>query len=320
MITRLDIKISFRCNNLCGFCAQGRKRDRYPDRSAAVMETELKKAYGLGVRGVVFTGGEPSLHPALLGVIRTAAVTGYKTIQLQTNGRALAYPGFCRELKEAGLTEFGPSLHGASPGTHDSLTGAEGSFAQSAAGIANAAATGLPVLSNTVVTSVNYRELPEIAALLIKLGVSQYQFAFIHMVGSAAENKNRLVPRKTAVMPYLKKALDLGIKKGVPCYTEAIPFCLMKGYDACVAERLIPSGPVVDADRYIEDYGAYRRSEGKAKGPRCAECACAGVCEGPWREYPALYGWSEFKPVRDPRRGPARQAPPQRAAAGTKRK
>jgi len=271
----------------------------YPDRSEETVAAELKKAYKNGVRGVVFTGGEPSMHPGILEFIKTAAKIGFNSIQLQTNGRTLAYPGFCRELVKAGLTELGPSLHGAKAATHDALTGAKGSFTQSVTGIANAVKTGLPVLTNTVVTSSNYRELPAIAALLIKLGVSQYQFAFIHIVGSAAENKKLLVPRKTAVMPYLKKALDLGRKKGVLCYTEAIPFCLMKGYEACVAERIIPAGPVVDADRFIEDYGAYRRAEGKAKGPRCAQCKYSEICEGPWREYPKLYGWTEFEPVKN---------------------
>ena len=298
MYKRIDIKISFRCNNLCDFCAQGHKRDLYPDRGSATVAAELKKAYKTGVRGVVFTGGEPSLHPAILGLIRTARKIGFRSVQLQTNGRTLAYPDFCGKLVQAGLTEFGPSLHGAAAATHDALTGAKGSFTQSVTGIANAAKTGLLVLTNTVITSANYKELPAIAALLIKLGVSQYQFAFIHMVGTAAENKKRLVPRKTAVMPYLKKALDLGIKRGIPCYTEAIPFCLMKGYEACVAESIIPAGPVVDADRFIKDYGAYRRDEGKARGPHCARCKYSGTCEGPWREYPELYGWNEFKPVK----------------------
>ena len=299
MYTRIDIKISFRCNNLCGFCAQGHKRDLYPDKNAATVAEELKKAYADGVRGVVFTGGEPSLHPAILDLVRIAKKIGFANIQLQTNGRTLAYPGFCAELSRAGATELGPSLHGAKAETHDALTGSAGSFTQSVSGIANAVKTGLPVITNTVITSLNYRELPAIAALLIRLGVKQYQFAFIHIVGTAAENKKRLVPRKTMVMPYLRKGLDLGIRRGIPCYTEAIPFCLMKGYNACVAERIIPAGPVVDADRTIKDYGLYRKTEGKAKGPLCPDCKYFDICEGPWREYPVLYGWKEFTPVRD---------------------
>ena len=298
MNKRIDIKISFRCNNLCTFCAQGHKRDMYPDRSSKTVAAELKKAWKEGVRGVVFTGGEPSLHPQILGLVRLARATGFRSIQLQTNGRTLAYPGFCADLVKAGLTEFGPSLHGSKAATHNELTGAAGSFPQSVAGIANAVKTGLPVITNTVITAANYKELPGIAALLIKLGVKQYQFAFVHIVGSAAENKKTLVPRKTDVMPYVKKGLDLGIKRGIPCYTEAIPFCLMKGYEGCVAESMIPPGSVADADRFIQDYAAYRRDEGKARGPNCPGCRYFATCEGPWREYPALYGWSEFKPVK----------------------
>ena len=73
----------------------------------------------------------------------------------------------------------------------------------------------------------------------------------------------------------------------------------MKGYESNVAERIIPPGPVVDADRTIKDYGVYRRTEGKKKGPGCLDCKYSDICEGPWREYPELYGWEEFLPVRD---------------------
>ena len=47
----------------------------------------------------------------------------------------------------------------------------------------------------------------------------------------------------------------------------------------------------------IESYADYRWNEGKAKRPECATCAKNDVCEGPWKEYPALYGWDEFVPV-----------------------
>ena len=43
----------------------------------------------------------------------------------------------------------------------------------------------------------------------------------------------------------------------------------------------------------IDDYAAYRRCEGKAKREACAECRWDQECEGPWREYPELFGWDE---------------------------
>ena len=45
MTSRLDIKITFRCNNMCRFCAQGHKRDMYPDKSVGAVESCIVRAY-----------------------------------------------------------------------------------------------------------------------------------------------------------------------------------------------------------------------------------------------------------------------------------
>lgn len=295
---RIDLKIGFNCNNLCAFCAQGGKRDRAGQKSLAEIKRTLARARRTGVAGAVFTGGEPTLHPDLLAAVRAARALGYDSVQVQTNGRRFAYYDYCLELKKAGVTEMGPSLHGSTAEIHEELTRAPGSFKEVVQGILNCKKLGMYVLTNSVITSVNYRDLPALARLLTHLGVNQFQFAFVHLVGSAWENRKTLAPRKTAVMPYLRRALDAGIKSGTACYTEAIPFCLMKGYEQCVAERVIPEGPVADADFYIESYGDYRRSEGKAKRAGCRACRWFAACEGPWREYPEIYGWDEFKPVK----------------------
>ncbi len=295
---RIDIKIGFNCNNMCDFCAQGSKRSIAARKSLKEIQTILAKAKKTGVTAVVFTGGEPTLHPDLLAAVRSARKMGYESVQVQTNGRRFAYYDYCAELKKAGVTEMGPSLHGSKPEIHERLTRAEGSFKEVVQGIMNCKKLGMYVLTNSVITSVNHKDLPELAKLLIYLKADQYQFAFVHLVGSAWENRKWLTPKKTDVLPYLKKALDLGLAKGIPCYTEAIPFCLMKGYEACVAEQVMPEGPVADADIYIESYGDYRRDEGKVKRPECRKCRWFKTCEGPWREYPELYGWSEFKPVK----------------------
>lgn len=299
---RIDIKIGFDCNNLCDFCAQGHKRDSVPRKTPAEIARLLKEARAQGIEGVVFTGGEPTLHPGLPAAVRKAKALGFKAIQVQTNGRRLAYPGFCLELKEAGVTEMGPSLHGSTPAMHEGLTRAPGSFGEVVTGIRNCKRLGLYVLTNSVVTAHNYKDLPALARLLVKLGVDQIQFAFVHLVGTAWEKRAEITPRKSAVLPYLKKALDICRAGGARCYTEAVPFCLLPGYEDCVAERIIPEGPVADANFYLESYGDYRRNQGKAKRAACRPCRWFAECEGPWKEYPELYGWSEFKPVKPGKR------------------
>jgi MoaA/NifB/PqqE/SkfB family radical SAM enzyme len=164
-------------------------------------------------------------------------------------------------------------------------------------GIKNLVRLGQRVITNTVLTSRNFRELPELARLLVDCGVYQYQFAYVHIVGTAHTHREWLPPRKRDIMPLVFAGLDVGRAAGVRCMTEAIPFCLMRGYEEHVAERIIPESIIYDADQVIADYGAYRRTEGKLRGPACPSCYYYDQCEGPWREYPGLFGWEEFVPV-----------------------
>ncbi|MCX7648035.1 MAG: radical SAM protein [Elusimicrobiales bacterium] len=294
---KIDIKITFNCNNKCDFCAQGSKRTFIERKTMAEIIKALKDGIKSQANSVVFTGGEPTLHPDLIDLIKEAKRLKYEYIQIQTNGRTLSDMDFLKKIKSAGANEISPALHGSKPEIHDKLTNADNSFNETIKGIINSKKLGLYVLTNTVITSLNYKDLPQIAKLLTYLKVDQFQFAFVHIIGTAWEKRDWIVPKKSKVMPYLKKALDIGISKGIKCYTEAIPYCFMKGYEECVAEKIIPDGPVVDAEVFVENYGEYRRNEGKVKHKKCKKCFYFKICEGPWREYPEIFGWEEFKPV-----------------------
>jgi len=298
---RVDIKIGFHCNNACLFCVQGRKRDSLPTKSRQEVERSLREAYGKGKREVVFTGGEPTLHPDFLSLVRMARDIGYEEIQVQTNGRTFYYFDFCVKAVQAGATQFSPALHGPNELLHDPLTRAPGSFEQTVQGIKNLKKLNQYVLTNTVVTSSNYQYLPELAELLVKLGVDQFQFAFIHILGTAAQNSDWIVPRKSYCMPCIKKGLDIGKQAGRKVTTEAIPFCFMQGYEDCIAENTImPESMVYDRDYVVESYTDYRKNsgKGKVKAEKCRQCKYYRVCEGPWHEYPEIYGWGEFEPIK----------------------
>ncbi|MEA3464017.1 MAG: radical SAM protein [Patescibacteria group bacterium] len=294
---RVDLKIGFLCNNHCKFCVQGNKRSIYGNRKTE----DLKKIIRESVKGyeeIVFTGGEPTLHEGFLELVAEAKRAGFELIQIQTNGRRFVYSSFCQQTINAGANEFSPAVHGPNAKIHDFLTSASGSFAQTTQGIVNIKKLGFPVMTNTVITSRNYKYLPQIAKLLAGLGVDQFQFAFPHITGSAAENKDWLIPKKTEIMEYVKKGLDIGIKAGCRVMTEAIPLCLMKGYEDCIAEKVIPESKVFDAGVTIDNYSKYRKNSGKSRGKQCPQCKYFKICEGPWKEYPELFGWSEFKPVK----------------------
>jgi MoaA/NifB/PqqE/SkfB family radical SAM enzyme len=296
---RIDLKVGFACNNRCHFCVQGDKRARFAPRPTEELR-EVLRSERARVRAVVFTGGEPTMRPDLPDLVAYARELGYLTIQIQTNGRMFAHAGYARRLVACGATEFSPALHGHVPALHDHLTEAPGAFAQTVAGIRNLKALGQYVLTNTVVTRSNYRHLPEIVRLLVSLGVDQLQLAFVHPVGTAGAEFQAVVPRMALAAPYLLEALRAGLAAGRRVNTEAVPACILPGYEHCVVEKHIPRTAIYDAESTIEDYTRYRLDEGKAKGPECRACLHVAECEGPWREYPERYGWEEFRPVLAP--------------------
>ena len=293
---RIDLKVCFSCNNMCLFCVQGDKRLKYAPKPLAAVKRELAAGYAAGGRDLVLTGGEPALHADILEIAAEAKRLGYVCVQLQSNGRMFRYADFCRELAAAGITEASPALHGSRAEIHDFLTGSPGSFRETAAGITNLRKAGLRVITNTVITKPNTQDLPELARLLAGLGAHQLQFAFVHILGRAAQNAKWLIPKKSVIEPFVKSGLDIGRAKGLRVMTEAIPYCFMKGYEDCVAEEIIPDTRIFDAETVIKDFGKYRRETGKVKTARCRKCSYYARCEGPWKEYPELFGWEEFIP------------------------
>lgn len=293
---KIDLKISFRCNNLCRFCVQGEKRHKFPAKKLKTIKEELVAGYAAGGRALALTGGEPTLHAQILNIVDLARTIGYTTIQLQSNGRMFRYVDFCRELAAAGVTEASPALHGSCAKIHDFLTDTPGSFKETACGIANLKKSGLKIIANTVITKPNTQDLPAIARLLTALGADQFQFAFVHVLGSAAGNSGWLIPKKTVIEPFVKEGLAIGMAKGLRVMTEAIPYCFMKGFENCVAEDVIPPTRIFDAEHVIKDFGLYRKNKGKIKAAKCKKCFFYSRCEGPWKEYPALFGWEEFAP------------------------
>ena len=294
MSDRADVKVGFACNNRCVFCAQGERRSACPAVALPELEKRLIEARKHAT-GLVLTGGEPTVHRHLVALVRVAKLLGFDPIQIQTNGRMLSYPGVVDVLLRAGATEFSPSLHGSTPELHDALTCAPGSFAETTEGIRNVVASGADLVTNSVVVRQNLHDLFSLVTLLASLGVRNIQLAMVHPVGAAAERFDEVVPRLADVVEPLARAWQAARALGVRVATEAVPLCFLPGTEAMAVEASIPSTTVFDFDGTSIDYSAWRAGEGKVHGPPCESCEARSRCEGPWREYPEHFGWSEFR-------------------------
>lgn len=299
MYKRADVKVGFACNNHCIFCVQWDKRYKYRPRTLEEIQKIIKEEYDLGARYIVFTGGEPTVHPHLVEAVAYARRVWFLQIQIQSNGTNFDDIDYVKRLIQAWVTEFSPSIHWFHRETHDGQVNTQWAWDRVVKWLLNLKKLNQLIIINSVITKDNYKEIPELAALLIKLGVTQFQFAFVHILWSAAKNKNTVVPKKSEVIPYVHKALDLAKNAWIPAFTEAIPYCLMQGYEWAIAENVMPETSVVDAEYKIESYGEYRWNEGKAKREECKKCTKNTVCEWPWKEYPEIYGWEEFQPIVD---------------------
>lgn len=104
----------------------------------------------LGVKKVIFFGGEPLLVPELAKYIADAKQYGLEA-RLDTNGLLLSKEK-ARELKEAGLDSAGISIDSAEEAKHDASRGVKGVFKKAMEAIANAKQCSLNVFISTYAT------------------------------------------------------------------------------------------------------------------------------------------------------------------------
>jgi MoaA/NifB/PqqE/SkfB family radical SAM enzyme len=303
---RIDIKIRYFCNNSCIFCVQEGNKEKYglKELSFSQIKGKLEKGRKNSAEEVIFTGGEPSLNfPLLLFSIKYAKKIGYKSIYLQTNGRIYSYRKNAKMVAKSGVNRATISIHGSSSEKHDTLTQTKNSFDQAVQGIKNLKEEGVEVSINSVIVKKNIADLENIAQLAVDLRVSQIQFAFIHISTAILMDDRRLknvAPKKSEVILPLLKALVIAENKGIEAKTEGIPFCLMKGNEKYIGDsnKRLPETSVFEYEKDVINFKKVLLSKGRAKREQCKECKYFKLCVGPWAEYPDIFGWEEFIPVK----------------------
>lgn len=105
-INYLRISLTDRCNLRCVYCMplNGLRFLPGPDLlTAEEIELVARAAAGVGFHKIRFTGGEPTLRPELVDIVRrVACIDGIREVTMTTNG--LRLPFIARDLKAAGMT------------------------------------------------------------------------------------------------------------------------------------------------------------------------------------------------------------------------
>lgn len=274
---KLVMNVTYACNNHCTFCAVGTRTQL--DGFAERQREQLAHYRGLGVHQVDFDGGEPTLHPELIALVRHARAIGYTRINVTTNGRRCSYEAYAARLANSGLTSLLFSIHGPDARTHAQNVGVAEAFEQTVAGVRQCvrlAPAGVELGMNVTITKSNVDQLLPMAQLAWDLGLRWINLQLLTPFGRATV---QIAPDTRHAADRVREVLDAW-RARMKLQVINLPFCFLPDH----AEHL--QGDLGKLSRHmvfvnnetvnLAGYLAERRT----RKPMCATCPHACFCGG----------------------------------------
>lgn len=316
--------LGLRCDVRCTFCYDERvsAADKVwiPFDEAARSLDKFRHYYHNGA--VDFMGGEPTLHPQILDIVRHASSIGLRTTII-THGMHLADPERAKAYAAAGIYDFLVSIHGIGDTVAAIHRRGSDNFAKQMRALDNLRALGIPFRFNCTLIRDNLTQLEAIAELAGEKGARVVNFlTFNPYFEWSADEEIEFQLRHSEIAPYLTKAIDRCTELGVEANVRYMPLCQLPGREAHVY-----TGFQLPYDTHEWDYNSWydtghagappaewymeasRRQQERhhyAHPRGCDGCAVKAVCDGFHRQYLSRWGGDEAvpyagPPVTDPR-------------------
>lgn len=203
----LRISLTDKCNMRCVYCMPEemvfRPTSELMSRGECLRLVRL--FVDLGVDKVRLTGGEPTVHPDLIPIVRGIRDLGVYRISMTTNGLRLAE--LARPLKEAGLERVNVSVDTLNPEKFRRIT-RRGRLDEVMAGVVAAEAAGLTPLKINAVVARGYNE-DEVAGLAALTLTHHWQVRYIEMMpfGEVAAFAQNSVVSQEEIMQLIEAEL-----------------------------------------------------------------------------------------------------------------
>ncbi len=303
---RAVIDVGRPCNVRCSFCYY-RYEKRGPFIAFQTLKDEIIEAKSRGNDTIDFTGGEPTMHPKIVELVKVSSDNGMKTCII-TNAVLLFKDNLLDRLLGEGLSDLLISIQGLGE-VHNKSVGARTSQEVIRA-IDFMHHNGLFYRTNTTLTMDNYDNLPDLASLLVEKQPRIVNFINFNARGAWKETERGTVQARCSDMaPYLKEAISILEAADIGVNVRYFPMCLLKGF-----EKNVCNGSLVVFDPYEWDYGfmpktfeTYREAgknicqaiNSNGLCPECMSCGIKAICgtlDGPYFE---RFGAGELEPYQE---------------------
>ena len=310
--------VGLRCDVRCKFCydehlATGNKI--WISFEDAARTLEKFRGYYRNT-AVDFMGGEPTLHPRMVDIVRHAAEIGLRPTVI-THGMHLAAPERAEAYADAGIHDFLVSVHGIGETVTAIHRRGTANFARQRQALDNLRTLGIPFRFNVTMIRDNLTQLADIAQLAGDTGARVVNFlTFNPYFEWAAGRDIEFQARHSDTAPYLTAAIDRCTALGVEANVRYLPPCQLPGY-----EEHVYTGYQLPYDPHEWDYNSwydqghpgvpdtawYRRASEQQRDrhhytqvPACQDCALRQICDGFHAQYAARWGGDEAVPYPGP--------------------
>ena len=162
------LELTRKCNLNCQHCYAAPERGRR-ELSFEDIKHLIDELRELGTLFVSFTGGDPTVNPNFLNILRYAS-DRKMALQIFTNGLAIT-DDVSNELTKLNIFYVGVSVYGATAKTHDAITRVPGSFNKTINACKRLKEQGIYVLLKYILMHLNFHEYDSMIKIANQLGI-----------------------------------------------------------------------------------------------------------------------------------------------------
>jgi radical SAM protein with 4Fe4S-binding SPASM domain len=254
----LYVYVTNRCQLRCAHCYMGDRLEAAQKMPYMQVLDTLRVWRKMGSSKVTILGGEPTLHPDYVEIIRAAKGMGFEHVITTSNGLEPAIRKF-RRMEPEDFSYVQISLDGGCADSHDQIRG-PGTFDKALANVAELAQRGFDVRIICTVNRANAGDCLRLLDIADDLGVSLVKYHVFSTIGAGNDATDiAMSPREWIAFYENLEQVAGGYRARVwyqPTYArrDRISDYAAQGYQGCIGRTLDRISVFPDGRSYVCSY------------------------------------------------------------------